>query len=195
MTTVFSGRQIEIIEAAGKILTSVGVGGLTTKNLAREMQFSESAIYRHFSSKEAIVIALLNYLADTMDQDLTQAIGKVAGYTRKFEALFHDQFDYFQKNPHFMVAVFSDGLMEESGKVNQAILQVMSVKMKHLKPIIDEGQKTGVFSDKIPCDDLVLIVMGSFRLQMFRWRLDNFGFDIGKAGREMLQSLLKLILK
>ena len=31
-----SGRQLEIIEAAGKILTASGVGGLTIKNLAKE---------------------------------------------------------------------------------------------------------------------------------------------------------------
>ena len=59
-------RQFEIIEAAGKILTSSGVGGLTIKNLAKEMQFSESAIYRHFKSKEDIIVAMLNYLANSI---------------------------------------------------------------------------------------------------------------------------------
>jgi len=48
-------RQLEIIEAAGRILTLSGVSGLTIKNLAKEMQFSESAIYRHFTSKEEII--------------------------------------------------------------------------------------------------------------------------------------------
>ena len=51
MTTEISNRQFEIIVAAGKILTSSGVSGLTIKNLAKEMKFSESAIYRHFASK------------------------------------------------------------------------------------------------------------------------------------------------
>ena len=44
MTKIISDRQLEIIEAAGKILTASGVSGLTIKNLAREMKFSESAI-------------------------------------------------------------------------------------------------------------------------------------------------------
>ena len=54
--TELSGRQIEIIEAAGRILTVSGISGLTIKNLANEMKFSESAIYRHFKSKEEIII-------------------------------------------------------------------------------------------------------------------------------------------
>jgi AcrR family transcriptional regulator len=60
---LISDRQIEIIEAAGKILTRSGISGLTIKNLAKEMQFSESAIYRHFTSKEEIIVAMLEYLA------------------------------------------------------------------------------------------------------------------------------------
>src|SRR5690606_39390951 len=68
MTTNISERQFEIIEAAGLILTTSGVGGLTIKNLAKEMKFSESAIYRHFTSKEEIIVALLEYLANTMDE-------------------------------------------------------------------------------------------------------------------------------
>ena len=47
-------RQIEIIEAAGEILTKSGFNALTTKNLAAKMGFSESALYRHYSSKEEI---------------------------------------------------------------------------------------------------------------------------------------------
>ena len=37
-------RQLEIIEASGKILMEKGILGLTTKNLAKEMHFSESAL-------------------------------------------------------------------------------------------------------------------------------------------------------
>ena len=64
------------------------------------------------------------------------------------------------------MAVFSDGLMEESERINQAILNIMQVKMKHLKPIILEGQLAGAFTNVITTDELMQIVMGTFRLQM-----------------------------
>jgi AcrR family transcriptional regulator len=59
MTMTITDRQMEIIEAAGRILTSSSTGGLTIKNLAKEMQFSESVIYRHFTGQEEIIVALL----------------------------------------------------------------------------------------------------------------------------------------
>ncbi len=60
-------RQLEIITAAGEILSESGINGLTTKNLAVKMGFAESALYRHFKSKEVIFITMHQYLAADMD--------------------------------------------------------------------------------------------------------------------------------
>ena len=193
MTIAISDRQFEIIEAAGKILTASGVSGLTIKNLAKEMKFSESAIYRHFTSKEEIIIALLEYLARSMDDRYTNAISIEQSPEEKFTTLFQNQFSFFKKNPHFVVAVFSDGLLEESQRINETILKIMGVKMKHLLPIVIEGQQKNVFTNAITADELLHIVIGTFRLQMFKWRVANFQFDISKNGANMIQSVLTLI--
>ena len=41
-------------------------------------------------------------------------------------------------------------------------------------PIILEGQQKKVFTNSITSDELIQIVMGTFRLQMFKWRVANF---------------------
>lgn len=192
-TETISDRQLEIIEAAGKILTASGISGLTIKNLAKEMKFSESAIYRHFISKEEIIIALLEYLAQSMDERYTNAIKNEQSPEEKFTTLFQNQFSFFKKHPHYVVAVFSDGLMEESQKINEAISKIMGVKMKHLMPIIAEGQQKNVFTNSITQEELMHIVMGSFRLQMYKWRVANFQFDIIRNGNNLIQTLLTII--
>ena len=188
-------RQLEIIEAAGKILTVSGVSGLTIKNLAKEMKFSESAIYRHFTSKEEIIIAMLDYISGIIDQRLNDAVLVMDDPEAKFKAIFQSQFNFFNNNPHFVVAVFSDGLMEESQRINEIINKLMLVKMKHLMPIIMEGQQKGVYTNSVTTEELMSIVMGTFRLLMYKWRIANFQFDIKRNGENMVQSLLTLIKK
>ena len=192
-TATISERQFEIIVAAGKIISTSGVGGLTIKNLAKEMGFSESAIYRHFDSKEEIVVAMLGYLAKNMDERLNKVISAHKNPKENLEAIFLDQFAFFSKNPHFVVAVFSDGLMEASQKINAAILHIMQVKMKHLMPVIMQGQQQGFFTNTITTEEMMHIIMGSFRLQMFKWRIANFQFDIQRQGKNMLDAILILI--
>ncbi|HEX5169589.1 MAG TPA: TetR/AcrR family transcriptional regulator [Cyclobacteriaceae bacterium] len=192
MNTEISERQFEIIEAAGSLLTTSGVGGLTIKNLAKEMKFSESAIYRHFTSKEEIIIALLEYLANSMEERFSALTATEPA--ERFVQTFQEQFRFFKKHPHFVVAVFSDGMMEESKRINETIAKIMAVKMKHLKPVIMQGQQKGIFTNAVSTDDLMHIVMRTFRLQMFKWRISNFQSDIKRSGDHMIQSILKLIL-
>lgn len=192
MTTELSERQLEIVEAAGRILTSSGVSGLTIKNLAKEMKFSESAIYRHFTSKEEIIIAMLSFLAESIDQRLSNIIGS-SDPKDKFIAMFREQFRFFDLHPYYVVAVFSDGLMEETQRINDGILNLINVKMKHLMPVIMEGQQRGIYTNSLTAEELTHIIMGAFKLQMFKWRIANFQFDNIRNGENMIQSLLTLI--
>ncbi len=193
MDMEITSRQLEIIEAAGKILTSSGVTGLTIKKLAKEMQFSESALYRHFDSKEEIIIAMLNYLSDSIDKRLTLANNSESNFEERFRAIFQNQFAFFGEHPHFVVAVFSDGLMEESIKVNETILNLLFIKIKYLLPIILQGQQEGALRNDIQADELMQIIMGTFRLLMFRWRIENFQFNIETEGTKMINTLLSLL--
>lgn len=185
-------RQLELIEAASRLLTTSGVNGLTIKNLAKEMKFSESAIYRHFSSKEDIILAMLHYLAENIDERLSN-IPKSENPEENFRAMFQEQFKFFSRNSHFVVAVFSDGLMEESQRINESILKLLGVMMKHLMPLLTDGQQKNIFTNVIANEDLVHIVMGTFKLQMFKWRLFGFEFDLNESGNKMIDSILTLI--
>jgi AcrR family transcriptional regulator len=186
-------RQLEIIEAAGEILTESGIAGLTTKNLAARMGFAESALYRHFKGKEEIMLTMLKYLATDMDRRLTNAARDIESPEEKLKAVFNNQFEFFKKNPHFLVAIFSDGLLEESKSINEAILEIMGTKRKHLLQIIQQGQKQKQFTDRPSADELVHIIMGSFRLHMLQWRLSGFTFDLKLKGNKLMTNLLKLI--
>ena len=192
-TKTMTSRQLEIIEAAGKILSTAGVSGLTIKNLSKEMKFSESALYRHFKSKEEIVVALLEYLAENMEMRYGAATSDELSPEENFSAMFMSQFRYLSAHPYFVTSIFSDGLMAEGGKINDAILKIMTVKMKYLMPIILSGQQKGVFTNELTADEIGNVVMGTMRLQMFKWRVANFEFDIIRKGENTIAALLTLI--
>ena len=193
METKIKTRQLEIITAAGEILTESGIAGLTTKKLAAKMGFAESALYRHFTGKEEIMVTMLQYLAADMDKRLKDCLLNIDEPEFQLKEVFNNQFEFFKKNPHFLVAIFSDGLLEESKVINDAIMQIMAVKRKYLLQIIKKGQEEGVFKNTLPVDDMVHIVMGSFRLHMLQWRMAAFSFDVKLKGNKLMTSILTLI--
>ena len=195
ITNEISNRQLEIIEVSGKILIEKGLKGLTTKTVASEMNFSESAIYRHFKSKEEILIALLSLLKQNMNKRLTSEIKPQNTSAENFKAVFTSQFNYFNKNPHFVVAVLSDGLLDESEEIRTIILQLMQNKMQLLAQILEQGKQTNEFTSEISTEDLLPIILGSFRFQILKWKLSNFQYDITTEGNKTIDNLLALIQK
>lgn len=184
-------RQLEIIEATGKILTESGASGLTIKNLAKEMQFSESAIYRHFSSKEEIIIMMLKYLKTNIGKILGN-LTKTGDVEKDYKTFFNKLSLYFKENPHYVVVVFSEGLMDESDKINDEILGLMTVTSKHLEPILKEGQEQGTFIKSVLSSELTMVSIATFKLYMFNWKFYKFKIDLSENIGKMSNSLLTL---
>ena len=193
MKVDLSKRQLEIIEVSGKILMQKGVSGLTTKNLAQEMNFSESALYRHFKDKEEIITNLITYLSQNINERFENIINTDLNAEDKMNQLFKSQFSFFKTNPHFIVIVLSDGLLDNSEKIKNAILKLMQTNSNVFKNVIQQGQESKLFNEMIDAGYLVHFVMGTFRLQMLKWKLSNFEFDIEKKGIETMTNLLTLI--
>lgn len=186
-------RQIQIIDLASRILTENGVNGLTTKKLAQKVGFSESALYRHFSSKEDIIVSLLNYLSESMDEHFSQLELVNDDPEFNLEQMFMSQFEFFTERKHFVIAVFSDGMFEQSERINEGIERVMETKKKFLMPIITAGKQQQVFTNDVSTQEMMNIVMGTVRLQMYKWRRSGFQFDITIRGKTTIQSLLILL--
>lgn len=193
MKNEISDRQKEMIEVSGKILLEKGIKGLTTKALAAEMNFSESAIYRHFKNKEDIIVLLLNVLADDFRARLPLVIKENQTATENLRAVFDSQFTFFQQNPHFTVAILSEGLIDESEEIMQAMIKIPQVKSFLLMQIIEQGKANNEFRTDIPSEVLVQIIAGTFRMQMMTWKFSRFQLDLKKEGNRMIDNILKLI--
>lgn len=188
-----TNRQIEIIKASGKILMEKGIIGLTTKNLANEMGFSESALYRHFKDKEAIISLLIKYLAENINERFTQIMSSDLEIEEKYLAIFRSQFQFFKDNPHYIAIILSDGLMDSSEVVKESIKNLIQRNSRFFIELIESGKRNHLFSDTIDTEDMVHIMMGTFRLQMLKWKMADFGFDISEKGMKTMKSLLILI--
>ena len=69
----------------------------------------------------------------------------------------------------------------------------METKINHLMPIIIEGQKNGLFTNNVKSEELTNIVMGAFRMLLYKWRVENFKSDIMLHGENMVNSILSII--
>ena len=189
-------RQLEILEAAGAILNEEGIGGLTTKSIAKRVGFVESALYRHYKSKEDIIAGLLEFLRSKMEARLMPiAFSTDVPPEERLRLLFGAQIGLLVKNPHFLTAVFSDGLLKYSPGIRVGIQQLIAAMHKALTLIVKDGQKNDAFTEGVPAAEMAHILTGSLRFLMLRWHSSDFSFDVAADGKQLVEHLLFLISK
>lgn len=193
VTTSITQRQEEIIAAAGQLITESGYAKLTTKRLAERMQFSEAALYRHFSSKQDILVKMLELLTASVQERMELVASQEERPDQRMRAMFDSHFTYFKAHPEYLMAIFATNFMERSPEIDEATTNLMEVMRGHLKAVVGQGQKAGIFIGSIPTDMLVHIVMGTFRLHMLQWRMTAKSTDVKLAGNKLIDTVLTLI--
>ncbi len=191
--TSITPRQQEIIVAAGQLITESGYAKLTTKRLAERMQFSEAALYRHFSSKQDILVKMLEMLTASVQERMELVASQEERPDQRLRAMFDSHFTYFKAHPEYLMAIFATNFLERSPEIDVATKGLMEVMRGHLKAVVGDGQKAGIFTQAIPTDMLVHIVMGTFRLHMLQWRMTSKNTDMKRAGNKLIDTVLTLI--
>ncbi|MBK6892898.1 MAG: TetR/AcrR family transcriptional regulator [Flavobacteriales bacterium] len=193
MRTDITPRQLEIIAAAYQLISEDGYAKLTTKRLAERMHFSEAALYRHFASKEDILVKMLELLTASVQERMEAVTAQEEKPDMRLRAMFDSHFTYFKAHPEYLMAIFATNFMEPSPVIDTAIKNLMEVMRHHLRAVVSAGQKAGTFTRVIPTDMLVQIVMGTFRLHMLQWRMTGKNTDVKKVGNKLINTVLTLI--
>jgi len=191
----FTKRQIEIIEASKDLTGLKGIQNLTIKNLAKKMSFSEPALYRHFKNKTEILKSLLVFHKELLSSGIYKIINSDKTALEKIRLIILFQFDHLQKNPDIIMVVFSETSFQYNNILSNLVAKVMKQRHKKLMRIIEDGQKNNIIRQDISSNQIATIIMGSMRLTVLKWKLNNFESNLSKEGKELWETIEKLIKK
>ena len=190
-----SDRQKEIIDVSLQLIAEEGIQGLTIKNLAKKIGFSESAIYRHFESKIQILIAILDFFKEHTQQLFADQLNKNDNAIVKIKHLYFNQFKIFTQSPSLVAVVFSEELFQNENILAGKVSEIMNTNFEMMTQIIQAGQDAGELPTDIEASHLSLVVLGSLRLYVKQWHLSDYAFNLTEKGKAFSNSIEKLISK
>lgn len=192
----FSDRQIEIMELATKRIDQYGIQELTIKNLAADINLSEAALYRHFKSKNDILLSLLSYfIMDMEDRMSTIVERRDQSAKEQLKAIFQSQLKTFVQRPSIVSVVFSEGIFQFNKQLAEKLSDMMQVMNGHIERLIEKGKEDGEFITLIGSQTMATIVMGSMRMVVLKWKLSGHKSNLLKDGNSILNGLLKMFEK
>ena len=190
----FTGRQIEIMELASQIIDRDGIQELTTKNLAAEIGLSEAALYRHFKSKNEIMLGLLDYFMLEMKERVAVIAAKEGRTPSELlKDIFTSQLKTFAQKPAIVSVIFSEGIFQFNKELMKKVSGMMEMMQVAIDAIVKKGQQEGSFRDFAVPSTVSTIIMGSMRLTVMKWKVFGRQSDLVKEGNKVLNGVLKMI--
>jgi AcrR family transcriptional regulator len=195
-TEKFTEKQINIMEAATNRIDKYGIQELTIKNLSADLGLSEAALYRHFKSKNEIMLGILDYFMLEMKDRVAEIAQKTnRNASELLKEIFESQLKTFAKKPAIVSVIFSEGIFQFNKELMEKVSGMMSMMQKEIESIVKRGQADGSFRDFAGPSIISTIVMGSMRLAVMKWKVFGHQSDLVKEGTKVLNGVLKMIEK
>lgn len=190
----FSDRQIEIMEAATARIDKYGIQNLTIKTLASDIGLSEPALYRHFKSKNDILLGLLNYFITGMKNRIGNIpVNPDATAADELRAIFNSQLLTFINKPAIVSVIFAESIFHYDDSLSNKVSEIMDLMHQYVKANIEKGQKAGQYGKLINVSTLTTIILGGMRFTVLKWKLSGHKSNLVKDGKAVLEAILKMI--
>jgi len=189
----FTSRQKDIINAATELIGERGVQRLTTKSLAAKIGFSEPALYRHFKDKNEILRSILLHFKGEMGQGLKNIVFSDLTSIEKLKKIISFQFGFFIKFPAVIMVIFSETSFQDNKSLSKTVKTILDDKRNIIHDIIKSGQKEGSIRKDLDYTQITNIVMGSMRVTVLNWRLNEYSFDLQEEAKNLIFTIEKIL--
>lgn len=192
----FTDRQIEIMEAATARIDAYGIQNLTIKTLAADIGLSEPALYRHFKSKNDILLGLLNYFIKGMKDRISNLyVSPDATAGDELRAIFKSQLQTFIDKPAIVSVIFAESIFHYDEGLSYKVSEIMDLMHLYVNTNIEKGHKAGQYGKLINASTLTTIILGGMRMTVLKWKLSGHKSNLMKDGKAVLEGILKMIEK
>jgi len=205
--TVYSEKQLQIMEAAEELFAEKGFDGTSVRDVAKEAGVNLAMISYYFGSKEKLMESLFKYRGESIKLQLESMIeNRELSSLEKVYALIDNHIERIMKQQCFHKIMAREQMVDLKGKTTQLIHELKRTNQELVKKLIQEGQRKGEFKKNIDIPLMMATLIGTtshlVTTQHYYKKLNNleslsdeeFKKHIKKKLSNHLKSLFKAIL-
>ena len=161
-------RRAEIVEAALQLLADVPLERLSTRQLARELGLSQPALFRHFRSREGILLAVVEHARAELGADVAEAVVAHRDPMDQLAALVRTLLEAVERRPGLPRLLFSLASPPDS-PVRTALLSLAASQKRLVEDRILAAQRLGAIDAGIEAGRAATHLVGLVHGVTFQW--------------------------
>lgn len=188
-------RQEQIKQAVLDIIFTDGLKNLSTRNLAKKIGMSEGTIFRHFATKQDIILSIIT----DFQNELIGSLRIIANSTIEPEQRLNDflctTVKYLTDNKGITILLLSEASNNNDAILKNKLQQIFNNQKELISKIILDGIAIGKWDESISVANVAMLYMGipvSINVNLV---LGGGEFHIDNFCSNMMQLLLKILRK
>jgi AcrR family transcriptional regulator len=183
-------RKAEVVEAAMRLAAELGPERVTTERLARAVQLTQPAIFRHFPTKDAIWLAVAEAIGSRLETRW-QAAAHGPTASGRLHRLVMAQLGLIRSVPAIPAILFSRELHARNEHLRAAFHGLLEKLHRLLAEAIDDGRRQGEFPSDLDPSDAAYLIVALIQGLAVRWSLSGRRFDLIAEGERLLKIQLQ----
>src|SRR6266581_303404 len=117
-------RRLQILQVLARMLENPKGEKVTTAALAKELDVSEAALYRHFASKAQMFEGLIEFIEQTLFGLVNKITAEEENGLKQAQAILSSLLSFAEKNPGMTRVLVGDALVNEDERLQVRINQL-----------------------------------------------------------------------
>jgi AcrR family transcriptional regulator len=188
-------RQEEIKQAVLDIIYTDGLKNLSTHNLAKRIGMSEGSIFRHFPTKQDIILSIINDVQNDFIGQLRIVSASEEDPEIRLKKFICATIEYLTDNKGITMLIFSEASHNNDAALKNRLQKIFNSQKELVSKIIIDGIDAGKWDDKLPVENLAMLYMGipvSLNIELI---LSGGEFHTDNYCNRMMQLMLKILKK
>ena len=171
-------RRQQIAEAALVLVAERGLGQLNIAAVARRVGLVPSGIYRHFKSKDEIVLAVLDRIEARMLANVRAACEETPDPVERLRGLLMRHIRMIREGRAVPRIIFSDDLHSGHPERKVRAQRLVEGYLGQIGQLVREGQEQGKIRPGLDPRTIALMFLGIVVPAGILWHLTDGGFDV-----------------
>ncbi len=156
-------RRLVTVEAVVALAGTQNPSDITTTAIAKHMNLTQGALFRHFPTKEAIWQAVMEWVAERLLARIDRAADGVASPLAAMRAMFMSHIDFVMEHPGVPRMIFGELQRAETSAAKRMVQTLIGRYAERLRARIEQGKALGEIAPEIDTQAAATLFVGTIQ--------------------------------
>jgi AcrR family transcriptional regulator len=156
-------RRAVTVEVVVELAGEQNPNEITTSAIAKRMGLTQGALFRHFPTKEAILQAVMDWVAECLLKRVDKAVQTASSPLAQLEAMFFAHVDFVAEHPGVPRILFGELQRSEETPPKRMVQTLIRRYSERLHRLIEQGKIAGEIDPETDAEAAGALFVGTIQ--------------------------------